>query len=123
MKLDFLGKNGRDWKFRPQLTVLFCFACRPWILHPVWIIHPLLGFIGFSLKPKVLGVGIAPSTFHLVFQRFLGLGERTIKQALIPTFPPPTTIEVIQNVFLSLKTHIQGRRNMVGTGASAHPIF
>ena len=78
---------------------LFVCLYRPWILHPVWIIHPVLGFIGFSLKPKVLGVCNAPTTFHLVFQRFLGLGEGTIKKALIPTFlqrvKPNTTPSVI----------------------------
>ena len=41
---------------------LFVCLYRPWILHPVWIILSVLGFIGFSLKLKVLGVCNALST-------------------------------------------------------------
>ena len=47
----------------------------------------MLGFIGFSLKAKVLGVCNAPSTNGSY--GYFGMGEGTIKQALIPTFPTP----------------------------------
>ena len=72
--------------------VLFC-LCRPWILHPVWIIHPVLGFIGFSLKPKVLGVCNAPSTNGSY--GYIGIGGGNLLTLPTPVVKPNTTPAVI----------------------------
>ena len=75
------------------LVCLFVCFCRPWILHPVWIIHPVLGFIGFSLKPKVLGVCNAPSTNGSY--GYIGIGGGNLLTLPTPVVKPNTTPAVI----------------------------
>ena len=57
----------------------------------MWIIHPVLEFIGFSLKPKVLGVCNAPSTNGSY--GYIGIGGG--KNQTTPVVKPKTTPAVI----------------------------
>ena len=63
---------------------LFVCLYRPWILHPEWIIHPMLEFIGFSLKPKVFGIGNTP-----FINPWIGGGKGSEQTSSDSYFPMP----------------------------------